>query len=505
MMNVCIDANSPLLLDSDAEIAANCPLLKKDVYKVGHKPQYEEGTQEICSNITARTSRIPGVNRIVVVGLQKAIIQHLMVDMKRWFFDIEKTRMMRIYRTVVEGILGPGADISHIEALHDLGYMPLKIRAAKEGTHSNLRVPFFIIRNTLPKFYWLTNDVETLLSSETWGPITSATTAARYYDIATKWAKLTGSPMDFIQWQNHDFSARGMMGTEAARMSGMGHLVCFTGSDTIVAGTGINLYYQNANYAKPTFVMGSVAATEHSVSMTSGEAHEEETLVRLLTKTYPSGILSFVSDTWNLWRVITEYLPRNKDIILARNGKLVIRPDSGDPVNILCGNPDAPAGSPEYKGVIELLWEIFGGTTNELQFKFLDSHIGAIYGDAITPERAEAIFARLAAKGFGSSNVVLGIGSYTYQYVTRDTYGLAVKSTFAVVNGEERSLEKRPITDNGIKNSAIGRLAVRNGELIQNATAEDEANCELPVIFENGCLKIYYSWEDVRNNFKNTH
>ena len=187
------------------------------------------------------------------------------------------------------------------------------------------------------------------------------------------------------------------------------------------------------------------------------EIAEMLTIKDLLEK-YPIGILSIVSDTFDLWKVCTKYLPQLKEQILARDGKLVIRPDSGDPVDILCGlnstkygntygggdkaddkgvvrynsqdNPinfegerGVPPNHPAVKGVIELLWDIFGGTTNEQGYKVLDPHIGAIYGDSITLERADEICRRLEAKGFASTNVVLGIGSFTYQYNTRDTFG----------------------------------------------------------------------------------
>lgn len=171
----------------------------------------------------------------------------------------------------------------------------------------------------------------------------------------------------------------------------------------------------------------------------------EYQVFKTLLKTYPTGILSVVSDTFDLFKVITEYLPRLKQEILARDGKLVIRPDSGNPVDILCGEEfigigmlDYPSkedkddwdfcekehyNTPQGKGVIELLWDVFGGTINEQGYKVLDPHIGAIYGDSITIDRADEICKRLEAKGFASTNVVLGIGSFTYQYNTRDTFG----------------------------------------------------------------------------------
>jgi nicotinamide phosphoribosyltransferase len=187
---------------------------------------------------------------------------------------------------------------------------------------------------------------------------------------------------------------------------------------------------------------------------------EIETFRRLVTRLYPAGIVSIVSDTWDFWKVVTEYAAALKGEILAREGKLVFRPDSGDPVKIICGDPEAPEGSPARKGAVECLWGIFGGTTTDKGFRTLNSHVGLIYGDSITLERAQAILAGLKAKGFSSGNVVFGVGSFTYQYCTRDTLGFAVKSTYGEVNGLGRDIFKDPVTDSGVKKSARGRLCV---------------------------------------------
>jgi len=216
-----------------------------------------------------------------------------------------------------------------------------------------------------------------------------------------------------------------------------------------------------------------VNATEHSV-MCSGSKEDEIGTFRRLMETFPTGILSVVSDTWDLWKVLTDYLPQLKEEILTRDGKLVIRPDSGDPVDIICGEGLKSSNHPEYKGndwnevkmlpqekgVIELLWDTFGGTINDQGFKVLDSHIGAIYGDSITLERAEQICERLKAKGFASTNIVLGIGSYSLGYATRDNQGGAVKSTAVEINGELVEIFKDPVTDDGTKKSAKGLMGV---------------------------------------------
>nr|WP_202947362.1 hypothetical protein [Zavarzinella formosa] len=214
----------------------------------------------------------------------------------------------------------------------------------------------------------------------------------------------------------------------------------------------------------------------------------------IITRIYPSGIVSIVSDTWDFWKVVTEYAAELKDVIIAREGKLVFRPDSGDPVKILVGDPDSPEGSPARKGAVECLWEVFGGTETDKGFRLLDSHVGLIYGDSITLSRAEAILEGLKAKGFASGNVVFGVGSYTYQYVTRDTFGFAVKSTYGEVNGVGRDIFKDPVTDNGVKKSARGRIGVILVDgvycLVDRQDSLEPEDCCLREVFRDGKLLI---------------
>jgi nicotinamide phosphoribosyltransferase len=250
---------------------------------------------------------------------------------------------------------------------------------------------------------------------------------------------------------------RGMGSLEAAEGSGAGHLLSFTGTDTIPAILYLENYY-NANVEKE-LVGTSIPATEHSVMCAHGR-DEMASYRYLINEVYKAGFVSIVSDTWDLWTVLNVVIRGLRDDIMARDGRVVIRPDSGDPVAIICGDPESD-NEFARKGVIEILWEIFGGTITERGYKQLDSHIGAIYGDAITIGRCREICEKLEAKGFASTNMVYGIGSFTYQYNTRDTFGFALKSTFTVVNGEERKIYKDPATDpNKMKKSQTGLVKV---------------------------------------------
>ncbi|QIK63333.1 nicotinate phosphoribosyltransferase [Leucobacter viscericola] len=480
-------------------------LMLTDVYKLGHLQQYRlAGTPEVVySNWTNRGSRIEGVDHVVHFGLQV-----FLAKLETWFepfFAADEDEVCALYEERLTQILGPNSiGTDHIRALHRKGYLPLKFNAVQEGTAVPLRVPSFTFENTDPEFFWLTNYVETIVSAEVWQPSTSATIAREFRRVLEAGCERTGGDPAAIDWQGHDFSFRGMSSVETAAASGAGHLLSFSGTDSLPSLDYIEQFYGGE------YVAGSVPATEHSVMCAGAAVVGEKELFSRLIDLYPAGIFSVVSDTFNLWEVLTDFLPEFKDRILARDGKMVIRPDSGDPVDILCGElgDDSHADqSPAAKGVVELLWDTFGGTINEAGYRVLDPHIGAIYGDSITRDRAHQIIDRLAAKGFASTNVVFGVGSFTYQYQTRDTFMSAVKATWALVDGVGYDLQKDPITDNGTKKSARGRLAVfRNDEgelyLVEQATPEQEAASELQPVWRDGAFLRTQTFAEVRETMK---
>lgn len=480
------------------------PLLLTDGYKVDHRRQYPTGTTLVYSNWTPRKSRLDGVNEVVFFGLQYFIKKYILEDFETHFFKQPKEKVLAQYERRINNYLGENqVGTKHIADLHDLGYIPMVIKALPEGAIVPMKVPMFTMYNTLPDFFWLTNYFETLVSAMVWMPCTSATLARQYRLILDKFAHETSSVPEFVDWQGHDFSMRGMAGIEASLISAMGHLTSFTGTDTIPAIEVLEDYYKADSDRE--LIGGSVSATEHSVMCMGTIEDEIGTFRRLICDVYPKGIVSIVSDTWDLWKVLTNYLPQLKEEILGREGKVVIRPDSGDPVDIICGNPNGKTDH-ERKGVVELLWETFGGQTNEKGFKELDPHIGAIYGDSITTARATQICERLKAKGFASTNVVLGIGSYTYQYNTRDTFGFAMKATYGEVNGVGREIFKAPITDDGTKKSAKGLMKVekKNGvyTLQDQVSWEQEKEGELKEVFRDGKLLIDQTLNEIRGRVK---
>lgn len=483
------------------------PLTAIDFYKAGHIRQYPAGTTEVYSNFTPRSVKHLNVEKdlydgkIVFFGLQALIKTFLMDNFNKQFFNQPLEKVLKRYKRRMDTSLFTNFDVSHIEALHKLGHLPIRIKALPEGVKVNPGVPVFTIVNTLPEFYWLTNYLETALSAEIWKKMVNATIASHYRGIFVDFAKKTGAPMDFVAWQGHDFSFRGLTGVQDGYNNGMAHLTSFFGTDTVAAIDAMEDIY-NAD-ADKELIGGSVPATEHSVMCMGGMDTERETFKRLICEVYPAGIVSIVSDTWDFWNVVNVTAPSLKDEIMAREGKVVFRPDSGDPVKIICGDPEAPIGSNEYLGAVRILDKHFGSTINDAGFKVLDSHVGLIYGDSITPKRAYQILDNLMKMGYASCNCVFGIGSYTYNYSTRDSIGGAMKSTSGKVGDDRRSIFKNPKTDNGVKKSAKGllRVEIQNGEyiLLDDQTEDQEKQGELKVVFEDSKLIREVSCAEIRS------
>lgn len=487
-------------------------MLLTDGYKLDHRRQYPKGTEYVYSNWTPRSNVYfpEAKDGAVVFGIQYFIKKYLIKYFNDNFFAVDKDKAVKSFARRINTFLGENeVGTKHIEDLWELGYLPVKIKALPEGSICPIRVPAMTIVNTDPKFFWVTNFLETLISCELWLPMTSATTAKAYRRELERHANKTGFDKGIdLGFLCHDFSMRGMAGLEASIISGMGHLTSFVGSETIPAIDALEEYYSVD--AEKELISMTVPATEHSVMCAGGLDDEFGTFKRLLTETYPKGFVSIVSDTWDLWKVVTDFVPRLKKEILEREGRLVIRPDSGDPVDIICGvieEPKAPHGykhtKAEKKGVYELLWDTFGGTINEKGYKVLDSHVGVIYGDSITLERQKEIYKRLEEKGFAATNLVLGIGSYTYQYRTRDSLGFAMKATWCQINGEPKEIFKQPETDSGMKNSLKGLICVemdKDGKFFATdcVSKEEETYGCLEVVFEDGKLVKEYSLAEIR-------
>jgi nicotinamide phosphoribosyltransferase len=485
-------------------------LFYTDGYKIGHKKMLAPGTTRLYGTWIPRSVKYApkGVSKIVSFG-QQLVVKWLHDEFQENFFSLPEEVAVNFGKDM-SLYLGMDYDASHFVALHRLGYLPIRVKALPEGIETNPNVPHMTFINTVDGFAWLTLYLETIISSLAWKPSTSATIALQYKRNVVEWVMKTDpSTAWLIPFMCHDFSARGLSPWDMLT-SGMGHATSFRGSDTIICIPGARYFY---NEPKDEVCINSVNASEHSVSTTKIFTVGEQQMIADWLVDFPNGILSIVSDTFDLWKLITEYLPANKEAIMARDGKLVIRPDSGDPVDIICGREEQLSDAPgEYKtpaevGVIELLWDIFGGTINEQGYKVLDPHIGAIYGDSITLDRQIEIYKRLEAKGFAATNIVLGVGSFTYQMNTRDTLGFAAKGAWFEVEEFDTipsadgllgsalipkgkvgyNIYKDPVTDDGTKKSLKGLICVtEDHEVLTQCTWEQEGTGILQTIYEDG-------------------
>jgi nicotinamide phosphoribosyltransferase len=471
-----------------------------DGYKIGHKRMLASGTDFLYGTWIPRSLKYApkGVKKILSAG-QQLTMRWLHSEWQENFFDLPKDVAIK-FQTDMSNYLGMPFDASHFEALHDLGYLPIRVKSLPEGIETNPNVPHMTFVNTVAGFAWLTLYLETIISSLAWKPSTSGTIALQYRRNLVEWVMKTDPTNAWlIDYLAHDFSARGLSPWDMLS-SGFGHAFSFRGSDSIIVIPGARYFYDEP---EDEVCINSVNASEHSVSTTKIFTVGEEQMMVDWLKDFNEGIFSMVSDTFDLTMVAKPgpggFCYNQKELIMNRNGKLVIRPDSGNPVDIICGHgrteltdAEKRAGYPEFytKGLIECLWEIFGGTVNEQGYKVLDPHIGAIYGDSITLERQIEIYERLEAKGFATTNIVLGVGSYTYQCNTRDTLGFAAKGAWFEAMGQGYDIYKDPVTDDGTKKSLKGKVAVieEDGEYIVKTQCTDEEENEglLQTIYEDG-------------------
>ena len=503
-------------------------LFYSDGYKVGHKRMLAEGVKRLYGTWIPRSLKHApeGITKIVSFG-QQLTWQWINDEFDDNFFNQPKEIAIAFGKDM-SMYLGMDYDSSHFEDLHDLSYLPIKVKALPEGIETEPNIPHMTFINTVDGYAWLTLYLETIISSLAWKPSTSATIALKYKRNATEWVMKTDPEQAFlIDYMCHDFSARGL-DPWSMLVSGLGHSTSFRGSDSIICIPAARYFY---NEPENEVCINSVNASEHSVSTTKIFTVGEKQMIIDWLKEFPTGILSIVADTFDLWKLLIEYItdPEVRGLIMSRDGKLVIRPDSGDPVDIICGfNTDEfqtennPIKSemmkePSWKGVIELLWDAFGGTTNESGYKVLDSHIGAIYGDAITLERQVQIYSRLADKKFAATNIVLGVGSFTYQFNTRDTLGFAAKGGWFETEEKAYNIFKDPVTDDGTKKSykgllSVGEICSPDGKtplkyvLKDQCTWEEEESSLLQIIYEDGFFHNQTTLTEIRekinSNFK---
>lgn len=446
-----------------------------DSYKLTHGAMYPEGTKGVYSYLEARKGARD--DETVFFGLQP-LLDTLARGVTQ--YDVNKAQALS------DAHMGPGifnrAGWQLIIDKHG-GRLPVKINAVPEGTVVPVGNVLMTVENTDPELPWLTNALESLLL-HVWYPITVATSSRAVKKMLKEKLVEAGSPLDGLDFMLHDFGYRGVSSNESAAVGGAAHLVNFQGTDTLVA---IEFLQDNYGADMPAF---SVPATEHSVMTSLGEVGEA-VLVRDLLDKYPTGILSLVGDSYDIFRFTRRIGTDFRDRVLARDGKVVVRPDSGDPFT-------------QVPQLLEILWECFGGTTTEKGYRVLDPHVGLLWGDGLDgPDEIEKIVVASMAAGFSPANLVFGMGGGLLQKVNRDTERFAFKCSAQKRNGVWLPIQKNPLDRS--KASKPGRLALienlqwggyrtdKEGAWLDN----DECDV-LQTVFENGEVKVRTTLAEVR-------
>jgi len=482
------------------------PLLLCDFYKTVHSEQYPKGIKKLVSYFTPRMTRIKEEDKLIMFGLQSFIKQYLIEYFDDNFFKKSKDEVLNEFNRILKYTLGEGTyKDEKISDLHTLGYLPLEIKAVKEGTRVPIKVPMIEISNTHDDFAWLVNSIETLMSCSLWHPMISANVGYRYRKLVNKYYEISVDDDVKRARALGDFSMRGQESLESAVRSSAGFCLSFLNTATVPTIPFLETYY-NCDCTKEEVAFGAIS-TEHSVmcSNMSVDGNEIDMVKRLLTEIYPNHSFSMVSDSYDYWSLVDDILPKCKKEILEHNGTIFIRGDSGDPVEVVTET-------------VFHLWDIFGGHVNEKGYKVLDNHVKAIYGDSITLQRAEKIFKTLIEKGFACNNVSLGVGSYSMQCsedndglnpYTRDTFGIAVKATYGEIGDRPLMIFKDPKTDTGnFKKSQRGLCRVFTNEEnkviyedgFDKATFPHEKENLLKTVFVNGKMVKEYTLKEVRNN-----
>ena len=480
------------------------PMLLIDFYKAVHAEMLPKNITKSVSYFTPRMSRVKRWDKVVMFGLQGFIKTYLIDYFNDEFFNKSFDEVISEYKRIMDATLGKNAyKIDKIEHLHKLGYLPIEIISLPEGTLVPMHVPMFGITNTHPDFAWLPQSLESLISAEMWHPMLAATVGYTYREIVNKYYDLTCDDNIPRARALGAFDFRGEECLQSAEKAGAGWCLSFLLTATVPTIPYLEAYY-NCDCTREPVAFGS-PSTEHSVmcSNYAVDGNEETLLRRLLTEIYPNTSFSAVLDSYDYWNVIDNILPKLKNEILAHNGCMLMRGDSGDCVEVVTQT-------------VFKLWDIFGGSINSKGYKVLDPHVKAIYGDSITIQRCEQIYQILMENGFACSNVALGVGSFSFQCVeedgilkpfTRDTFSSCIKATYCEIDGKPTPIFKNP-KDGGFKKSQKGCCSVRWSREKETLTYIDSATWDeakydyqnhLVTIFKDGVITKEQTLAEIRN------
>lgn len=468
-----------------------------DTYKNCHVDVYPEGMTKLVSYLVPRKSMFEKQQKVVVFGIQ-AFIKNFKENADAWFAK-PTSEVIADYEKKMNLQLGPGNyETSHIEKLHRLGYLPLKIKALPEGSLVNMGVPIASVENTDPDFAWLAQWTECWLQGEVWKPCNDATAGYMYYKIAKKWYDKTTDGAD-PRMAASDFGMRGMSCMEEACKTSASWLISFNKTSTVPAISWLDYFY-NADCSYNHLGIGAVSIEHSVVSSNVAVGTSEKELILKLLKQYKN--FSYVADTYDYWDIVKNVLPEIKEEILAHEGKILIRPDSGD----------------QYENVIQTvqsLWETFGGTENKKGYKVLNPHVGMILGDGCTLKQVEKIWKKLEEMKFAATNCLFGVGAFCFHAFfegdkmivsTRDTFGFAQKTTYIqLMDGRELEVVKDPKTDTAkLKKSHKGLVFVQkvgNDYVATDGLTEHDYDKlaaahkdEMQVVFVNG---VYFNRQNL--------
>jgi nicotinamide phosphoribosyltransferase len=455
--------------------------LRSDSYKLTHWRQYPPGTTEVYSYLESRGGRFP---QTVFFGLQPYLRSYLagcVVTRE----DVETADRLAEAHFGRAGIFHREGWM-HIAERHG-GRLPVEIRAVAEGTAVPTHNVLMTIRNTDPACFWLTNFLETLLL-KVWYPTTVATLSGALLGVLEAAWRRSGEDPAAARFMLHDFGYRGVSSEESAALGGAAHLVHFRTSDTLIANLLLRAHYAAPDDPADWMPSTSVVATEHSTMTAWGREHEVDAYRNVLRQ-YPEGVLSIVVDSFDVYRAAEQMFGGVlREEVLARDGLLVLRPDSGDPVQVLLRLLPSLAAS-------------FGSTKNSAGYRLLHPKVRLLWGDGIGLESIERILENVLAQGWSAANLIFGMGGALLQRVNRDTQKFAFKCSSATVNGELRDVFKDPVTDPG-KESKRGKLAlVRGARGLETVHCPGDCEMEgdlLVPVFRDGRVLQHATLEQIR-------
>lgn len=441
-----------------------------DSYKFSHAAQYPKGTTSVYSYFESRVGA--RFKETVFFGLQYFLKEYLEGQV------VTKEKIDQAQK-LVDAHVGPGifnrAGWEYILEKHG-GRLPVRIRAVPEGTVVPESNVLMTVENTDPKLHWLTNYLETLLV-QVWYPSTVASQSRAMKQTILEYLEKTGDP-SLINFKLHDFGFRGVSSVESAGLGAAAHLVNFMGTDTVAGLELAQDYYYGG------MVGFSIPASEHSTITSWGKEGEADAMRNML-ETYPKGLVACVSDSWDIFKAAADiWGARLKDSVLAREGTLVVRPDSGDPMMVI-------------PTVMQILAEKFGATKNEKGYMVLNPKVRMIQGDGVDVETLPEMLDAVKGAGFSIDNIAFGSGGGLLQKVNRDTQRFAFKCAQVTVKGEDRDVFKQPATD-PTKNSKSGRLYLVKEPTGFATVHRTNMPDVLQTVFENGKVTYEQTFEQVR-------